>query len=71
MLQRSLPEIIRISHGSPFVSAGLGRLSQLAKVDLAKLPAPKSHPDKVRLAAALKQGTSVSNAWLAGRLAMG
>lgn len=49
----------------------LRMLAKLAKVDLAKLPAPKSHPDKVRLAAALKQGTSVSNAWLAGRLAMG
>jgi hypothetical protein len=40
-------------------------------VDLRRLPAPKSHPDKVRLAAALKQSTSVSNGWLATRLGLG
>lgn len=46
-------------------------LARVAKIELAKLPAQKSHPAKVRLAAALKQSTSVSNAWLAERLAMG
>jgi hypothetical protein len=40
-------------------------------VDLSRLPPPKSHPDKVRLAAALKQSTSVSNGWLAARLGLG
>jgi len=49
----------------------LQALARVAKIDLAKLAAQKSHPDKVRLAAALKQSTSVSNAWLAERLAMG
>lgn len=46
-------------------------LARVAKVDLRQLPAQKSHPDKVRLAAALKRSTSVSNGWLAERLAMG
>ena len=46
-------------------------LAKRAKVDLTELPAPKSHPDKVRLAAALKQSTSVRNGWLATRLGMG
>lgn len=49
----------------------LRALVKAAKIDLAKLPAQKSHPDKVRLAAALKQSTSVSNVWLADRLGMG
>lgn len=49
----------------------LQALAKAAKVDITKLPAPKSHPDKVRLAAALKHRTSVSNAWLAARLGMG
>jgi REP element-mobilizing transposase RayT len=49
----------------------LGLLAKAAKVDLSRLPPPKSHPDKVRLAAALKQSTSVSNGWLAARLGMG
>ncbi len=49
----------------------LQALAKAAKVNLAQLPPRKSHPDKVRLAAALKQGTSVSNAWLAQRLGMG
>jgi putative transposase len=49
----------------------LRALAKAAKVDLTKLAAQKSHPDKVRLAAALKQSTSVSNAWLAERLQMG
>lgn len=46
-------------------------LAKEARVNLGRLPAPKSHPDKVRLAAAMKQSTSVSNGWLAARLGMG
>lgn len=49
----------------------LWALAHAAKIDLAKLPAQKSHPDKVRLAATMKQTTSASNAWLANLLAMG
>ena len=49
----------------------LTALAHGAKIDLAKLPMKKSHPDKVRLAAAMKQSTSVSNGWLATRLGMG
>ncbi len=41
------------------------------RVNLAALPAQKSAPEKVRLAAAMKATTSVSNGWLAQRLAMG
>ena len=40
-------------------------------VNLDKLGPRKSDPEKVRLAAAMKTGTSVSNGWLAERLAMG
>jgi REP element-mobilizing transposase RayT len=39
--------------------------------DLAALPTKKSAEEKVRLAALLKQATSVSNPWLAERLGMG
>jgi REP element-mobilizing transposase RayT len=49
----------------------LQALAKAANVDLVQLPAKKSHPDKVRLATALKQSTSVPNAWLAQRLGMG
>jgi len=49
----------------------LQALAVAAKFDLNKLPALKSHPAKVRVAAALKQITSVSNGWLAERLQMG
>jgi putative transposase len=49
----------------------LQALAKVAKLELTKLPAPKSHRDKVRLAAALKQSTSVPNGWLAQRLGMG
>lgn len=49
----------------------LTAFARVAKIDLAKLPAPKSSPEKILLAAALKQTSSVSNAWLATRLAMG
>ncbi len=41
------------------------------KIDLTKLGRQKSHPDKVQLAAAMKQSSSVSNRWLATRLGMG
>lgn len=46
-------------------------LARAAKVDLSRLPRQKSHPDKNRLAAAMKRSTSVSNRWLAERLGMG
>ncbi len=49
----------------------LQALARKAKINLAKLPEPKSHPDKALLAAALKQSTSVSNGWLSERLGMG
>lgn len=49
----------------------LQALAKAAKTDLSKLPPQKSHPDKVRLAAALKHSTSVSNGWLTERLSMG
>lgn len=42
-----------------------------AGVNLAALPAKKSAEQKVLLAAAMKQATSVSNGWLAERLGMG
>ena len=51
-----------------------GKLETAAKavqVSLEKLPDRKSAPEKVVLAALLKQTTSVSNGWLARRLAMG
>jgi REP element-mobilizing transposase RayT len=50
------------------------RLQALAArfaIDLNGLPAQKSASEKLRLAAALKQITSVSNHWLAHRLQMG
>ncbi|HEX2854004.1 MAG TPA: transposase [Opitutaceae bacterium] len=40
-------------------------------VDLARLPAQRSAPEKVELAALMKSATSVSNDWLAETLAMG
>lgn len=49
----------------------LQALAKAAKLDLKKLGPRKSAPGKVRLAAALKRSTSVSNGWLAARLAMG
>ena len=47
------------------------RLAEALEVDLANLPAKKSAAEKLRLAAALKRVTSVSNRWLAERLRMG
>lgn len=49
----------------------LQELAGKAKIDLAKLPDPKSAPEKSLLAAAMKQTSSVSNDWLAKRLDMG
>lgn len=49
----------------------LQALARAARIDLRKLPPAKSHPDKALLAAAMKTGSSVANAWLARRLAMG
>ena len=49
----------------------LQRGAKSLKIDLEQLPAKKSAPEKVRLAALMKAGTAVSNGWLAERLAMG
>jgi len=49
----------------------LQQLARLAKIDLDELPSPKSHASKSLLASAMKQSSSVSNAWLAKRLDMG
>ncbi len=46
-------------------------LAHAAKIDLHAMAAKKSHPDKARLAAAMKLSCSVRNGWLADRLAMG
>ncbi len=47
------------------------RLAKAAKINLNTLPKKKSHEDKMLLAAALKQSTSVSNRWVSERLQMG
>ena len=49
----------------------LRRAAEALKVDLKKLPARKSAPEKVMLASLLKQTTGVSNGWLATELRMG
>ncbi len=49
----------------------LGRLAKRLKVALDRLPDRKSAEPKVRLAAAMKAVSSVSNVWLAERLNMG
>jgi hypothetical protein len=49
----------------------LVELAHAAKIDIESLPPKKSDADKVRLAAAMKLGASVSNRWLAERLGMG
>lgn len=64
------PEMVQSERGELWEER-LRAMAKAAKIDLTKLPPQKSHPDKVRLAAALKQSTSVSNAWLAERLGMG
>ena len=50
---------------------GLNRAAKALGVNLAELPSRKSAPEKVVLAAIMKHATSVSNRWLAERLAMG
>ena len=45
--------------------------AELAGIDLNELPVRKFAPEKCELAAVLKEGTSVSNGWLANRLDMG
>lgn len=47
------------------------RAAKSLQIDLEQLPARKSAPEKVRLAALRKTGTAVSNGWLAARLLMG
>lgn len=49
----------------------LRTLARRQRVKLDQLPAKKSAPEKVRLAAEMKATTGVSNGWLAARLAMG
>ena len=49
----------------------LQRAAAAGGIALAALPARKSAPEKVCLAAVMKTGTSVSNGWLAERLEMG
>ncbi|MSU51291.1 MAG: hypothetical protein EXS37_19755 [Opitutus sp.] len=49
----------------------LQAFARRSKIDLQTLPTAKSHPSKTLLAAAMKASSSVSNRWLAGRLAMG
>jgi putative transposase len=49
----------------------LRALACAANIDLLKLPPAKSDPRKSMLAAAMKASSSVSNGWLAERLAMG
>jgi REP element-mobilizing transposase RayT len=49
----------------------LQRGARALRLKLDRLGGRKSAPDKVRLAALMKAGTSVSNGWLTERLAMG
>ncbi len=49
----------------------LTKLAELAGVDLARLPQPKSHPDKLLLAAALRARSSARNRWIADALQLG
>ena len=46
-------------------------IAEAAGIELAGLPRMKSTPQKVLLAALLKQVASVSNRWIGGRLQMG
>ena len=64
----------RAAHREARAAVWEARLQTAARslgVALARLPAKKSAVEKVQLAALLKQATSVSNGWLAERLAMG
>lgn len=49
----------------------LRAIARAVNIDLQHLPSPKSSAGKVMLAAAMKNLTPVSNAWLAERLSMG
>lgn len=49
----------------------LQRAARALRIDLEELPAQRSAPEKVQLAACLRQVSSVSNTWLASRLQMG
>jgi hypothetical protein len=49
----------------------LQKAARVLKVRLDALPAQKSAPEKVQLAALLKASSAVSNGWLAQRLGMG
>ena len=64
------PDEIRLERESAWEER-LQALASAGKVELRKLSGRKSDPVKVLLAAALKQSTSVSNAWLSRRLDMG
>jgi len=64
------PQEVRVERGQVWEER-LQALARAAKIDLGKMAALRSHPDKTLLAAAMKQSTSVSNGWLATRLVMG
>ena len=49
----------------------LRRIAANERINLDRLPTPKSASEKVRLAAKMKKTTSASNRWLAQRLQMG
>jgi hypothetical protein len=64
------PEVVRQERAEQWEEQ-LQSLARAAKLDLDHLPAPKSHPQKAMLAAAMKASSSVSNGWLAERMQMG
>ncbi|MGH7946645.1 MAG: hypothetical protein ACREH8_20250 [Opitutaceae bacterium] len=64
------PEMVRKERADAWEER-LQSLARRARIKLDPLPVAKSHPDKAKLAAAMKASCSVSNAWLAERLAMG
>jgi len=51
--------------------AQLTRAAKALRINLNKLGPRKSSPEKVKLAAVMRAATTVSNGWLAARLAMG
>jgi REP element-mobilizing transposase RayT len=64
------PEVVQLERREHWEER-LQELARVAKVALGTMPPPKSHPEKVLLASAMKASSSVSNTWLAERLAMG
>jgi len=64
------PDEVRIER-EEFWEERIQLLAKEANVDLAQLAPRKSAPQKVLLAAALKESTSVSSGWLSQRLVMG